>query len=235
MKKKRNMSLAILSRNALAIACVLALGVTGSVSAMGSTPMFDAALEDQPCEIVTAAMVAKALDIPESSIEQSNVVASRCSYKLEAEVDKVLIVEVAIDVYETDESAAEVFYNATRSISSDKIAGTMAALTDSAEYSNAQQDAAEGMVSGLFQNGIQFEDVDGLADQARFDTGDGTLQLLQDNVRIKLRAFYGPSMPLPDKITSETIMKTLNNWMQDTMSQRREHAVKLANIVLEAL
>lgn len=235
MKEKSNMNIATMPWHALAIACVLALGEAGSVSAMGSAPMFDTALEDQPCEIVTVTMVATALDIPEGSIEQSNVVASRCAYELKDDGDKALSVEVMIDVYDTDESAAEVFRNATRSMSSDEIADTMAALTDSAENDHARQDASEGIVSGLFQNGIQFEDVDGLADQARFDTSDGTLQLQQDNLRIKLRVFYGPSMPIPENFSSETIMKALNSWMQDTMSQRREQAVKLAKIALEAL
>lgn len=234
------MSIVTLPRSALAIACALALGAAGSVSAMGNTAMFDPALEDQPCKIVTAELAATALDVPEDSIEQSNVIASQCSYELVDEGDETLSVEITIDAYDTDEGAAEEFRNAARSVSSEEITDTMAVIKEmlddgDSQNANAQQDAAEGVASGLAQNGIQFEDVNGIADQARFDTSDDTLQLQQGNLRIKLRAFHGPAMPIPDEITQKTMKKLLNTWMQDTMTERKQQAIDLAKVTLAAL
>lgn len=221
------------------LACALAMGLAGGVGAMGSRAMFDAALEDKPCEIVTGQMVATALDVPEDSLEQSHVMASRCAYEMEGD-GKNLNVEVAVDTFDTDEDAAEYFRNATRSMSADEVAGAMKAITKGGDDSDkpdvdVTKNVTNSITSALAQNGIQFEDVDGIADQARFELGDGTLHLQKGNLRIRLRAFFGPAMPIPDEITSESMIKAVSDWQNDTMTERRQQALALAKLVLAGL
>lgn len=233
------MSKTTCSRSHLALLCGLGLGLSGGGAALAGSATFATSLGDHPCEIVTASMVATALNVPVADLEQKHLMTSRCSYEME-EGGKFLKVGVSLKVYETDEDAAEDFRAATRSMSADEISEGMKLITaqadkDGASDSGARKEAADSIGAGLLRNGIQFEDVDGVADQARLETSDGTLHLQQGNLRIKLRAFYGPAMPIPDKITQETMTKALTGWQQNTMDLRRAQAMDLAELALAPL
>lgn len=188
-------------------------------------------LADKPCEVVTAQMVAGALDAPAEALEQTQPLTSRCAYAMD-EGDETLQVEVAVDAYETDAAAAEYFQASTRSMTLEEIAE---ATADIRAEAGDDEDAAGSLAEGVLQNGIQFEDVDDLADQARIETGDGTLHLQAGNLLITLGAFHGPAMPIPDEITTDAIMKAMLAWQQDTLSTRREQAKALARAALAAL
>lgn len=229
----------ILLKNAMAaLTCAFSLGLGGS-GAMAGEATYDTALEDTPCEVVSPQMVATALEVPKEALEQSDMISSRCYYEMD-EDGKTFNVEVVIRAYDSDAGAAEEFGNATRSVSSEEIKDAMAALSGAGDDADAQgsdteQAAAEGIATGLAQTGIQFEDVDNLADQARFATSDGTLELLQGNLRISLTAYYGPAMPHPDEYTTKAIMQAQSDWIDDTIGQRKAQAIKLAKLVLATL
>lgn len=226
------------SRISLALACVSGLGLTGCSEAGSAT--FDKSLEDEPCAVVTTQMVATTFDVPEADIEQSNAMSSRCSYEMEGDGES-LNVEVSVDAYDTDEKAAEYFRQATRSMSSKEISDAMKAVRKQADKggaldTDAKKDAAASIGAGVSQGGgIEFEDVEGVADQARFDTSDGTLQLQQGNLRIKLKAYYGPEMPIPESYEPGTMSEIVTAWMQDTSSERKAQAIALAKVALAEL
>lgn len=231
-----------ISRLSLAFACAAGLGLAGCSKA-GSTSngggaTYDTALEDTPCAIVTTQMVATAFEVPVSDVEQSNVMSSRCSYEMESNGD-TLDVEVSVDAFETTKKAASYFRRATRNMSSEEISDAMNSIQKEAGTdlgTAAQKDAAESIGSGVKQGGgIQFQDVEGVGDQARLNTFDGTLNLQAGNLLIDLRSYYGPAMPIPDVIEPGTMMKVQKSWMQDTMEARETQSVKLAKIALDAL
>ncbi len=206
---------------------------------LASGATFDASLADRPCDIVTAQMVAATFDVPAGDLRQTDSIASRCYYKMNGE-GRNLNVEFSVRAYDSDEAAAKYFRNYTRSMSPDEIAEGMEAIKEKAIESgepgaNGQNKAIEGIGAALQQIGIQFEDVSGIADQARFETSDGTLHLQLGNLLMKLRAFHGPGMTAPDKITQKTMMKALITWQQGTMDARRKQAAELAKTALEAI
>lgn len=199
---------------------------------------YDMARADEPCAIVTAQMVATTFDLPEANIEQSSVMSSKCSYEMK-EDDRRLDVEVSVDAYETDRQAAETFRQATQSMSSEEVSDALNSVRQQAGQdggldTDAKRDAAGSIGSGLQQGGgIQFQDVDGVADQARFDTSDGTLQVLDGNLRIRLNAYYGPGMAMPDRQGS--IDAAFAAWMEETMEERKRQSVKLAKMAVAEL
>jgi hypothetical protein len=236
------MNMMKISRSSLVFACAAGLGLAGCSQEVGAanadSTTYDVALEDAPCSVVTTQMVATAFELPASAIEQSNVMSSTCAYEMKRDGEK-LKVEVSVDAYESAEDAANQFLRATRSMSSEEVSAAMNSIQGEAERNldtAAQKDASESIGAGMKQSGgIQFEDVNGVADQARFAVSDGTLQLQEGNLRIKLRAYYGPAMQIPDSYEPGSMQKVVKAWMQDTMEERKAQSVKLANIALDAL
>tara|TARA_R100000365_G_C2741466_1_gene70145 strand:- start:318 stop:1004 length:687 start_codon:yes stop_codon:yes gene_type:complete len=225
------------SQVCLAVACASGLGLAGCSEADSAT--FDTALEDDPCAVVTTQMVASTFDVPEADIDQSNVVSSQCVYELDSD-GKALDVEVSVEAYDTDEDAAEAFQLATQSMSSEEISDAMTAVQQQANAdgdleTEAQQDAAAGVGAGVSLGAIEFEDVEGVADQARFNTSDGTLELQEGNLRIRLKAYYGPEMPIPESYEPGAMLEVINAWIQDTNSERKAQSVALAKAALAEL
>jgi hypothetical protein len=213
-------------------------GLTDGGTALAGRATYDASLKDRPGDIVTKRMVATTFNVALEDLQQSHPMASWCSYKM-IESDKTLNVDVSIRVYDTDEAAAENFRNSTRSMTAKEMVDVRRAVREKAGGSDkrdtATQNVLTNVVSAIQQHGIQFEDVDGIADQARFETTEGTLRLQQGNLRITLSAFYGPDMTIPDVVTAETIIKAVTTWQQNTMSKRKEQAIALAKVALAAL
>lgn len=190
-----------------AIALTLALGGTGIPVAAAT---YDLSIEDRSCDIVTAQMIATALDVPADSLEQSHYVASQCDYEMERDNEDIVNVEVALDVYETDERAADYFRQSTQSMSPEDISKAMKAVRAEAKSGNdgAQEKVAAGIVSGLMQQG---------------------------NLLIRLRASHGLDMPIPEKTTSDSIIKAVSDWQNDTLTEHRQQTLALAKLVLAGL
>lgn len=214
----------------------LAAGLALAAPLSAAAAPFDTSIQDRPCEALTAQMVADVLDVGADRLEQSQPLDALCSYEMEEDGD-TLQVEVTLDARESVDAAAAYFSAATRSMSREELEEAMKTLQDmSAEdESDGQEEVTDGIASGLMQDGIQFEDVEGVGDEARFEPSNGSLHLRKGNLLIDLSAFHGPKMPLPDKITSDTIMKAMNAWLQDTMDTRKKQAVALAGAVLADL
>lgn len=225
-------------RGCSAFLCALGLA-GGSLVAQAGAASFDASRADEPCGIVTAQMVASALEVPVDSFQQLHLMASRCAYKMK-DKSTLLRVDFSVRASDTDKTAAEDFRRYTQSIPVGEIADGMKAARKQVEKKGAPgNDAKTGAVkeprSSLQQRGIQFKDIHEIADQARLAASNGTLHFQQGNLLMKLSAFYGPVMPIPDEITQETMIKALTTWLQNTMAEREEQAIVLAKAALAAL
>lgn len=213
--------------------------LTGRGIELAGSATFDPSLKNRPGDIVTKKMVATTFRVALEDLQQSQPMASWCSYKM-IENGKTLNVDVSIRIFDTDEAAAEDFFDSTRSVTASEMAKARKAIREKAGNSakldaSAAQNTFTNGVSAMQQRGIQFEDVKGIADQARFETTEGTLRLQQANLRMTLSAFYGPDMTIPDVVTAETLIKAVNTWQQNTMRLRRKQTIALAKAVLAAL
>ncbi|HSH49267.1 MAG TPA: hypothetical protein VK991_11845 [Halomonas sp.] len=214
-------------------------GLTGGGIALGGGGAFNASLNVRPGDIVTKEMVATTFNVALEDLQQSHPMASWCSYKM-IENDKTLNVDVSIQIHDTAEAAAEDFRNATRNIPAGETLEAEQALQEKSAGSyglgiDATHNVFTCAISAIRQRGIQFENVYGVADQARFETTEGTLRLQQGNLRMTLSAFYGPDMTIPDIITAESIMQAVTTWQQSTMRQRKEQTIALAKAALARL
>lgn len=226
------MSMMRRTKISFALACTLGFSLTSN-AALANSATFDTSLGDRPCEVLTARMVATTFDIPEKSLQQSNLMKYWCSYDMEKN-GKNVSVNFQVLAFDNKKAAAESFRDSTRSMSAEEMTEKLKALGVEFDESDIQFARDLGL-SDPRPTGLQFEDVDGVADQARFLTSEGSLHLLQDNLQITLNAFYGTDMKMPDEITFEALEKTTSAWKQDTMSQRKEQAITLAKAALTAL
>lgn len=215
-----------------ALAFALGISLAGNSTLANSAP-FDTSIGDRPCEIVTAQMVATTFDIPEKNLQQSKPMEHWCSYDMEKD-GKTVSVSFQVIAFETKKDAAESFRDSTRSMSAQEMTEKLKALGVEFDESDIQFARDLGL-SDPRPTGVQFEDVDGIADKARFLTSEGSLYLLQDNLQIMLSAFYGPDMTIPDEITFEAIQKATSAWKEDTMDERKKQTITLAKTALAAL
>src|SRR3546814_6493344 len=91
--------------------------------------------------------------------------------------------------------------------------------------------------SGSGSAGIQFEDVEGVGDEARFalTVGAGDLHVRAGNLYFVASAYAGPGMQMPEKLTGASIIAADKQWRRDTVPQRKDAATKLAKAVVQSL
>lgn len=65
--------------------------------------------------------------------------------------------------------------------------------------------------------------------------GAGDLHVRAGNLYFAASAYSGPGMEMPERLTGASIMAADKQWRQDTMPQRREAAIKLAQAVVQSL
>lgn len=219
------------SQVCFSLVCALCLSLIGVGSALAGSKTYDTSLAERPCDIVTADMVATTFGVPVDNLQQSGPEAPLCSYQLE-EDGKSLDVLLTVVAFDTDKAAAEGFRDATRSMSAEEVSARLEELGIELDESDEQFARDIGIPE---PTGVQFEDVENIADQARFQTGEGSLHLQQGNLWITLTAYYGPDMKIPDEITFESVEKATSAWKKDTMDERKEQVIALAKAALAAL
>ena len=204
----------------------------------------DAAIEKNPCELAPAEMVADLFEVPAADLERESSMSSACVYSWENgdETERLDVKVNVSDVDENAERAASNFRSVTRGMSGADLDRAMAGVKEKAA-SDARLDAAgkkaadaiAGSSSG--SAGIQFEDVEGVGDEARFalTVGAGDLHVRAGNLYFTASAYSGPGMQMPDKLTGASIVAADRQWRRDTMPQRKDAAIKLAKAVVQSL
>lgn len=216
---------------------------TASAEPVADSAKVDAAIEKTPCALVTPEMVATVFDVPVAELEQSQLMSSSCEYTREGDGES-LQVSVDVDgVFEDAKSAASRFRSVTAGMSGAEVDRAMAGVREEADRKGdldtaGKRGAADAIISGSSGSaGIQFEDVEGVGDEARLalTVGAGKLYVRSGNLNFTVAAYSGADMPMPDKITAAAIMNADKQWRSETMPQRKQAAVKLAKAVVASL
>lgn len=243
------------SMGSLALACFLGLGLSGcndasnddqaissdsqmNTASTTSPAIFDASLEKTPCEIMPKELVAKTFAVPVEEIETS-VFSSTCTYEWEGDGD-ILEVSLDVDAFDTVEKAASSFGSTTRGMSAKEVSDAMETITDKAQEAanldtEAKQSAAKEIAGGFGSGGLTFEDVEGVAEKARFGMRFGTLYLLQGNLKLGLSAYHGPGPATMLSESSGSIMEVMKEWQKETLPARKQQSIELAKAIVEAL
>jgi len=186
-------------------------------------------MEETPCAIVPKEMVAKLFDVPAGQVEVTSDQSSSCGYQW-GENEEMLDVVLEVEVFDTAEAASSSFRGITRGISAKEVSNAMQEAVAQADNGAAKQIA--GLADG---KGLQFEDVEGIADEARFGTRFGTLYVRHGNLQLSLSAYHGPSMTMPEKFTPGAIMDATAAWKKKTMDKRKQQSTELAKAIVAAL
>lgn len=249
--KGENMFQINLSKASLVIATgVITLALSGcwddsgDNASAGAKPLnqatFGASMEDKPCEIVTGEMIVAAFGVPADALEQSSYTSANCSYDWEGEERGLSVLIHVNGVHESSQDASDYFQDLTRSMSKAEADDAMATIRAQAEKTGdaetpQEREAADAASNEIASGGLQFVDVGNVADEARFATQSGELIVRKDNLVFTVSAYHGANMPLPATLNAESIMNASKDWLQETLPQRKEAAVKLAKAAANAL
>lgn len=163
-------------------------------------------LRRRPCEVVTRDMVSTAFALDAEAIEQSSM-SSLCAYRWESG-GELLDVTVHVSAVAADAAQAR-------------------ALFETATSGEGAKRPAAGSKG-------HFEDIDGLGDQARIDTGNGDVHVRSDRVYFTLNAYHGPAMPpVTPSPTAVSAVDARARWWQATLPQRRQATEKLARVSVD--
>ncbi|TEA79325.1 hypothetical protein [Allopusillimonas ginsengisoli] len=223
--------------------------LAGYVLAMLALPATAIDLEtlaDDPCLMTPGATVAELFDVPEAEIKQRELKMKRrqmCTTKWSG-ADHAVFTEARIEIMDSQEKAAKRFKSRTRSASREEMAAAAQILRDkmdAADKTNKSQksDSAKrtenSIIGAASQTPIEFEDVDAMGDEARFDLGEGKLVARQGAAIITIEAYSGPGMPIPSKRDVKSMIKADREWRQDTMPARKQQTLQLAETLFKRL
>src|SRR3546814_10108766 len=78
--------------------------------------------------------------------------------------------------------------------------------------------------------GIQFEDVEGVGDEARFalTVGAGDLHVRVGNLYFTTAAYSGATMPMPERLTGSSMLAANKKWRHD---RSEEHTSELQSLM----
>lgn len=200
------------------------------------------------CDVLTADMVAKALEVPAGELKQNTVMG--CGYQWENDTQQADAGFRMLTVYDDEETAKTRFANMTKGMSQEEIKAAMEGIKDKAEKDGAIKGAGAekaadeiggAVVDSAGAGGFVYEDATGIGDEARVLTNDGTVYVRVRNVTFTVTGFKldnPETPPLDPKDPQGSIKKqsaALMQWVTDTAPQRAESAKVLAKAVVEAL
>lgn len=156
----------------------------GVAAAIGK--VYDTSVEDEdPCVLLTPAMVSEVTGVPADALDQTNIIGM-CAYSWDAteSYGGGSAGLRAADVYEDAEAAATYFAQAYRQLTDEERAQAEAAIAAQVEEQRAagevtdeQADMADGFASlaAGMQATVDYQPVEGVGDQALYD---GTLRTM---------------------------------------------------------
>src|SRR5690606_31118133 len=131
----------------------------------------DRAVADSPCNLLTPGIVAAVFDVPASGLDRGRSMGSKCAYSWE-EGGRTLEASLAVSaVHDDAEAASREFRAVTRGMSGEAMDDVMrdvaARAKEELEGAGAKRaaDAVAGTVGS--DDGIVFEDIEGVGDEAR--------------------------------------------------------------------
>lgn len=203
------------------------------------------------CEMLTPKLVADTFGVPEGEIKQTKIMG--CIYSWEADGQIVEANITLLRAHKSEKLAAQWLENATQTQTKEQMAAQMQEVKGKVKEreeidtklkektADTLMDVATDM---LPDEGVSYEDVDGVGDQARINTGDGTLWVRVDNLTFNVAAFKGKEMERPaytaadmkdiKKITAMA-KQAQQAWLEENVDQRRADAIKVAKLIVANL
>lgn len=228
----------------LALACVLVFGLAACGDAAdGDTThgrTFAKSLLEAPCELTPTTMLAGLFDIPADEIEQTpiDLLGAYCSSEWDGN-DKTFSMDVSVQVFDDAEQAAQRFAKATRSVTDEEMAAAVNTLKRQAgndgDASDSEKKETEGILGAIGKQGIKFEGVAELGDEARFKVSSGDLLTRVGNMILTITAYYGEEMLLPDDFSVAAVTKNSTAWTKRTMPTRKQQASEVTQAVIDEL
>jgi hypothetical protein len=209
---------------------------------------FEKDMRKQGCELLTAKLVADTFGAPEADLRQTKVMG--CIYSW-SEGDQMVEAQVMmLRAHKSEKSAARWFGNATRSVTKEEVTAMMETVKEKAKEreeidtklkkktTDQLADVATGMIA---DEGIQYEDLEGVGEQARVNVGDGSIWVRVDNLTFTVSAYKGKTMTQPHYASMKpkqiiaASTKASKEWMKETAPQRTTDSTTLAKLIVAAL
>jgi len=213
--------------------------------------LFDNEVAKNACEILTPALVSTTFGVPEPDLKQMKIMG--CTYSAKAVGPEKLLVNASfttIMMHKSDSVAQAWFANATKGMTREEADRQMDQVTrraqdhetiDTKTKKRVVGDMGELIKQATSTEGIQYESVEGVGDEARVTTSDGALWVRRGSLTFVVGAYKGTPQPPTDlkgvavKDMTKKAMQAHKDWMESTVPQRKEAAIKLGKAVVAAL
>lgn len=204
--------------------------IDGGHSAKPAGRLFDREITKQSCDLLTIDSVAKVAGAPVSEITQRKM-SSMCMYDWETGQASIGHLRTS----ETAASARDLFENSYANQSGEEVADKMAAIGAEVEkQKNAGKTdvdtehakAVTGAMGGAFAGGLQYEDVPGLGDAARYET-----TKTETSFGGKTFVSYANSL----HVLTGNLKFTVSFNLEGEPKMYRDEAVALAEAILKSL
>ncbi len=213
---------------------------------------FDKALAKQACDILTPERVEQTFGVPAAELKQVTVVGCTYSFRDKDAPEKLQLDARfgTIRAHKDEEAAKQWFGNATKGMTQEEKKQAMAAIAQGAKDreevdSKAKEKVVDQLGSAMVEltgsDGIRFESVNGIGDEARFNLSDGGLWVRTGNLTFTVTAYHGPPAPKPNlknvglQEMAKAALSANREWLQQTLPKRKADASKLAAVILKAL
>lgn len=222
-----------------------------------------ASLQEEPCELLTAAMVSETFGVPEEELDQTDAGVAgmqefaSCNYDWDSDGTTLEATVHTVRVFESSERALDYLMDTTEGMSEEEAAAArervQARAEEEGELSEEEAEVIEQAAEGASRK-REFRDVEGVGDRARvatkstaIATTNADLRVVADNLYFEISAYHGPKAPEPDiaglsteQLTDPEAMKEIymeNNrkWMRETYERRVEQMKELARAVVSGL
>jgi hypothetical protein len=221
---------------------------SSSLAEVNSPSMDLKEMASRACEILTPALVAQVFGVEETNLRQDKIMG--CIYSSKADGNELLARLNMLKSHETEALAEAWFESATRSMSKEEAVQFMQGVTEDAKKreeidSDTKKKVVDDM-GGLLSatvsdDGIQYEPVSGIGDNARVNTSEGSLFVRKGRLTFSIAAYHGPKQPAPNMAgvaindMARAAMQASEDWKKETVPQRTADATKLALAVVEVL
>lgn len=203
------------------------------------------------CELLTPKLVAETFGVPEGELQQTKIMG--CIYNWTADGETVEANITLLRAHKSEKLAAQWLENATQTLTKEQMAAQMQEVKGKVKEreevdTKLKKETADTLMNVatdmLPDEGVSYEDVDGVGDQARINTGDGTLSVRVDNLTFNVSAFKGKEMEQPEytaadmkNIKKVTAMakQAQQTWLKENVDQRRADGIKLAKLIVANL
>ena len=193
-------------------------------------------------------MVSEQFGVPAADLKQMKIMG--CIYTWDDD-DEMIDAKVMMPrVHKSEDRAKLWFTNATKSLTKEEVDAQFEMVKGKLDDEkmlkrDIEKKTAKGITDiakmGTPEEGVNYEDVPGIGDEARISSADGTLWVRIGNFTMQVSAYKGGKQPKPKLDPKNTkgfvkaTMEAQKNWLADTYEQRKADVTKLAPKVVAAV